>query len=173
MEAVDPRWMDTPTPYGPLPLAWGAVAATLTQDPWLLVIAHRGLGLLGLALLAYAVPRLASRARLDPAYASVLVLPSPLMLTHGVAGVHNDLVMVGLMSAALVVACEGAWFPAAALGGAAAAVKLPGGLVCVGIALVALPPGWVPAGFTPSGSPGRSGPRSHCRPSWARGCPCC
>lgn len=139
VEAVDPRWMGTLTPYGPVPLAWGAAAATLTQDPWLLVIAHRVLSLVGLALLAYAVPRLAARARIDPAYASALVLPSPLMLTHGIAGLHNDLVMVGLMAAALVVAIEGTWFPAAVLGGAAAAVKLPGGLVCVGIALASLP----------------------------------
>lgn len=139
VEAVDPRWMDTPTPYGPVPLAWGAAAATLTQDPWLLVIAHRVLALAGLALLGYAVPRLAARAGIDPAYASVLVLPSPLMLAHGVAGLHNDLVMVGLMAAALVVAIERTWLPAAVLGGVAAAVKLPGGLVCVGIALVSLP----------------------------------
>ena len=26
VEAVDPRWMTTPTPYGPVPLVWGAVA---------------------------------------------------------------------------------------------------------------------------------------------------
>lgn len=139
VEAVDPRWMDTPTPYGPVPLLWGSLAAMLTDDPWALVIAHRILALLGLALLAYAVPRLASWARRDAALASALVLPSPLMLAHGVAGLHNDLLMVGLMALAMVVAIERSWVIGAVLGGVAAAVKAPGGLVCIGVVLVSLP----------------------------------
>ncbi len=139
VEAVDPRWMDTLTPYGPVPLVWGALAARVTSDPWLLVVAYRGLAVVGLALLAYAVPRLASWSGRDPALASALVLPSPLMFAHGVAGVHNDVVMVGLMALALVVAVERSWVVGAVLGGAAAAVKLPAGLVCIGVALVSLP----------------------------------
>ncbi|MDN4174467.1 polyprenol phosphomannose-dependent alpha 1,6 mannosyltransferase MptB [Nocardioides sp. SOB77] len=139
VEAVDPMWLDTPTPYGPLPLAWGALAAGLTREPWDLVVAHRLLALVGLALLAWAVPRLAAAAGRDPVYAAALVLPSPLVLAHGVAGLHNDLLMVGLMAVALAVALEERWVLGAALGGAAAAVKLPGGLVCVAVVLVSLP----------------------------------
>jgi hypothetical protein len=139
-QAVDPMWMQAPAPYGPLPLAFGGVAADLTASPWLLVIAHRGLALVGLGLLAWAVPRLAGWAGVDPALASALVLVSPFMLANGVAGLHNDLLMVGLMAAALVVAAE-RWFWGAALAGLAAAVKAPGGLVCLGIVLVSLPAG--------------------------------
>ena len=139
VEAVDPRWMDTPTPYGPVPLVWGALGAMLSDGPWFLVVAHRVLALAGLAMLAYAVPRLASWARRDTALASALVLPSPLMMAHGVAGLHNDLLMVGLMALALVVAIEHSWVAGAVLGGLAAAVKLPGGLVCIGVVLVSLP----------------------------------
>jgi hypothetical protein len=140
-QAVDPMWMQTPAPYGPLPLTFGGVAADLTASPWLLVIAHRGLALVGLVLLAWAVPRLAGWAGADPALASALVLASPFMLANGVAGLHNDLLMVGLMAAALVVAAERGWFWGAALAGLAAAVKAPGGLVCLGIVLVSLPAG--------------------------------
>jgi hypothetical protein len=140
-QAVDSMWMQTPAPYGPLPLAFGGVAADLTASPWLLVIAHRGLALVGLGLLAWAVPRLARWAGADPALASALVLLSPFMLANGVAGLHNDLLMVGLMAAALVVAAERGWFWGAALAGLAAAVKAPGGLVCLGIVLVSLPAG--------------------------------
>jgi alpha-1,6-mannosyltransferase len=61
------------------------------------------------------------------------------MLANGVGGLHNDLLMVGLMAAALVVAAERGWQWAAVLGGTAAAVKLPGGLVCVAVVLVSLP----------------------------------
>ncbi len=139
IEAVDPRWTDTLTPYGPVPLVWGAAAAHLTQEPWPLAIAHRVLALVGVCLLAHAVPRLARWAGRDGALASALVLPSPLLLAHGVAGVHNDVVMVGLMALALVVTVERrSWVAGAVLGGVAAAVKLPAGFVCVGVALVSV-----------------------------------
>ena len=138
VEAVDPMWMDTPAPYGPLPLVWGALAADLTRDPWMLVVAHRLLAIVGLLMLVHAVPRLAAASGRDAAVAAALVLPSPLVLAHGVAGLHNDLLMVGLMALALVVGIERHWALGAALGGAAAAVKLPGGLVCVAVALVSL-----------------------------------
>lgn len=139
VEAVDPRWMATPTPYGPLPLLFGSGAAELLHGPWLLVVAHRSLALVGLLMLAWALPRLAAWTGRDPAVVSALALPSPLLLAHGVAGLHNDLLMVGLAAVALVVAAERGWAAGAVLGGLAAAVKVPGGLVCVGVALVTLP----------------------------------
>jgi len=138
-EAVDPRWMTTATPYGPVPLVLGEVAAGITGNPWVLVVGHRLVALAGLALLAWAVPRLAEWSGVNPALASAVVLGSPLMLANGVGGLHNDLLMVGLMAAALVVAADRGWVAGAAIGGLAAAVKLPGGLVCVGVALVGLP----------------------------------
>lgn len=139
VQAVDPMWMNTVTPYGPLPLAFGDFAAGYTGNPWMLAIAHRGLALVGLVLLAWAVPRLAAWTGVNPALASGLVIASPLMLANGVGGLHNDLLMVGLMATALVVAAERSWVTGAAIGGLAAAVKLPGGLVCIGVALVTLP----------------------------------
>ena len=138
-EAVDPRWMHTPAPYGPVPLIAGDLASGLTVDPWLLVIVHRFVALSGLVLLAWAVPRLAGWCGVNPALSSALALASPLMLANGVGGLHNDLLMVGLMAAALVVSLERGWYYGAVLGGLAAAVKLPGGLVCIAIALLSLP----------------------------------
>jgi hypothetical protein len=124
-----------------VPLFAGGLAANVTGNPWMLVIAHRGVALVGLVLLAWAVPRLAAWSGVNPALASALVLVSPLMIANGVAGLHNDLLMVGLMAAALVVAVERGWAWGAVLAGVAAAVKVPGGLVCVGIVLVSLPVG--------------------------------
>lgn len=138
-EAVDPIWLHTRTPYGPLPLMWGSWLAALTDDPWLMVIGYRLLGVLGLVLLAWAVPRLARRGGQDPARASAIVLAGPLTVVHGIGGVHNDLLMAGLMAAALAVAVDGRWASGAALAGAAAAVKVPGGAVAIGVALVSLP----------------------------------
>lgn len=139
IEAVDPMWITTLTPYGPLPLGFGALAAAHTGNPWILVIAHRMLALVGLALLAWAVPRLASWTAVQPALASALALASPLMIANGVAGLHNDLLLAGLLACALVVAAERGWVAGAVLGGLAAAVKAPAGMVCLGVVLVTLP----------------------------------
>lgn len=141
IEAVDPRWMATGTPYGPLPLALGDLASHVTTQPWGLVIAQRLFALVGLVLLAWALPRLAQWTGMNPALASAVVIVSPLMMSTGVGGLHNDLLMVGLMAAALVLGGQRHWVWGALLGGAAAAVKLPGGLVCIGVALASLPVG--------------------------------
>lgn len=141
VQAVDPMWADTPTPYGPLHVWLGELGAGLTGNPWVLVVGHRLIALVGLVMLAWAVPRLARWTGVNPALASALVLLSPLMMANGVGGLHNDLLMVGLMSVALVVGVERHWAWGAAIGALAAAVKLPGGLVCIGIALATVPVG--------------------------------
>lgn len=141
LEAVDVRWMNSPAPYGPIPLMWGGFAAQATSDPWLLVLAHRGFSLVGLALLAWSVPRLARHLGRDPGLAAWLVLPGPFMLAHGIGGLHNDVVMVGLMAVALVVTVEHSSVYGAMVGGLAAATKIPGGFVCVGVVLVSLAAG--------------------------------
>jgi hypothetical protein len=138
---VSPRWLHTVSPYGPLPLLWGDLVGRLTANPWVLLYAYRGLALIGLALLAWAVPRLARRAGRDPAAASWLVLTSPFMIAIGVGGLHVDLLMAGLMLTALAVTSRQHWVLGAVLAGAAAAVKVPGGLVAVGVVLLSLAAG--------------------------------
>jgi alpha-1,6-mannosyltransferase len=140
VQAVDPMWMHTATPYGPLPLWFGETMAVHTGNPWVLVIGHRVVALVGLVLLAWAMPRLAAWSQVNPALATAVVVASPLMLANGVGGLHNDLLMAGLMAAALVVAAEYGWAAGAVLGACAAAVKVPGGLVCIGVALISLAP---------------------------------
>lgn len=144
VEAVDPRWLTTPAPYGPLPLLGGAWAARVLEDPWALVVAHRLLALVGLVLLAWALPHLARWAGLDPTAVSALALPSPLVLAHGVGGLHNDLLLVGLVAAALVATRQQGWIVGALVAGLAAAVKLPGTLAVIGVVLMSLPAtaGW-------------------------------
>lgn len=138
-DAVDPVWQTTPAPYGPLTLQLGAVAADVTRDPYLLVLAHRGVALVGIALLAWSLPRLAAWSGTDGVRASALVLPSPILLAHGVAGLHNDVLVAGLVATALVAARERGWVTGAVLVGAATAVKVPGLLGGVGVVLVTLP----------------------------------
>lgn len=137
---VSPRWLNTPSPYGPLALGWGGAASRFTADPWLLLIAYRVFALVGLALLAWAAPRLARRSGRHPGVASWLVVASPFVLAHGVGGLHNDLVVAGLGAAALACTSRERWVWGAVLAGAAASVKVPGGLVAVGVVLLSLAP---------------------------------
>ena len=139
--SVDPRWQDTPAPYGPLPLMYGALLAHVTADPLLLALGHRLAAVAGLVLVAWALPRLGRLTGAFPAPAAAVTLASPLMLAVGVAGLHNDLLMIGLATAGLAVGVERHWVAGAALVGVAAGVKAPAVLVGLGVALLTLPPG--------------------------------
>lgn len=138
---VDPHWRHTPSPYGVLPLEWGAAWARLTASPWLLLYAYRLLAVLGLVLLAWAVPRLAARVGRDPGHASALVVASPFVLVQGIGGLHNDLLMAALMLTALVATRRDRWVVGAVLVGVAASVKVTGGFAAVGVVLLSLPVG--------------------------------
>ncbi|WP_297625942.1 polyprenol phosphomannose-dependent alpha 1,6 mannosyltransferase MptB [Nocardia sp.] len=91
-------WRDTPAPYGPLFLWIGRGIAEITGDNIVLgVWAHRLLELGGMALIVWALPRLARRCGVAPVSALWLGAANPLVLFHLVAGVHNDTLMLGLM----------------------------------------------------------------------------
>ena len=137
---VDPVWRSTTSPYGPLPLLWGALFSRATADPWMLLFANRLLEYVGLVLLAAAVPILARRSGRDPARASALAIASPVVVAHGIGGLHNDLLLVGLMAMALAVTRPRHWWWGAVIAGLAAAVKLPGGVVAIGVVLISLVP---------------------------------
>ncbi|RDI67232.1 polyprenol phosphomannose-dependent alpha 1,6 mannosyltransferase MptB [Nocardia pseudobrasiliensis] len=91
-------WRATPAPYEPLFLWIGRGIAELTGDDILLgVWAHRLLELGGLALIVWALPRLARRCGVSPVAALWLGAANPLVLFHLIAGVHNETLMLGLM----------------------------------------------------------------------------
>ena len=138
---VSAMWRDTTSPYGPLPIMWGATFSRLTADPWTLLVANRLLAYVGLALLAVAVPVLARRTGRDPARATALAVASPLVVAHGIGGLHNDLILAGLVTAALAVTTRNRWWWGAALAGLALAVKLPGLGIAIGVTLLSLVPG--------------------------------
>lgn len=91
-------WRETPAPYGPLFLWIGRGIAAITGDNILLgVWSHRLLELGGMALIVWALPRMARRCGVAPVSALWLGAANPLVLFHLVAGVHNDTLMLGLM----------------------------------------------------------------------------
>jgi len=76
-------WRPTPAPYGPLFLWLGKWITALTgNDVVLGIFAHRLLALCGLALIVWALPRLAKRLDLDPRSALWLGVANPLVLFH-------------------------------------------------------------------------------------------
>ncbi|MBL1097599.1 polyprenol phosphomannose-dependent alpha 1,6 mannosyltransferase MptB [Streptomyces coffeae] len=132
---VAPMWQHTPTPYGPVSLAFEtAVAHASRAEPSLGILGLRLVALLGVALMVLALPVLARRCGTDPAGALWLGALNPLLLLHLVGGAHNDAVMLGLLGAGLV-AATGRW-PAcgAVLVTLAALVKAPAALGLLAVA---------------------------------------
>ncbi|GAA3540297.1 polyprenol phosphomannose-dependent alpha 1,6 mannosyltransferase MptB [Amycolatopsis ultiminotia] len=143
---VSGYWQNTPSPYGPL---FGVVERVIAQasaeNPVAGVALHRLVEVLGLLLIAWAVPRLAVRAGASPRIALWLGVLNPLVLWHLVAGAHNDSLMLGLMLAGTAVAFDALgerirWWPfvlGSVLIALGAELKLPAlvALAAVGTAL--------------------------------------
>ncbi|MCU1589820.1 MAG: hypothetical protein JWP11_1076 [Frankiales bacterium] len=117
---VDDVWAHARSPYGPVFLR---VASWLVPGQHVIaaVLLLRLLAVVGLALLAWALLRLAA----EPSRALWLGVANPLVLLHGVGGAHNDTLMAGLLAAGLAVAASGGLAAGAALVTVAALVKLP------------------------------------------------
>ncbi|GGM61592.1 hypothetical protein GCM10012275_35730 [Longimycelium tulufanense] len=141
-------WQNTVAPYGPLfVLAAKGVVAVTGENPVTGVIAMRLVMLVGLGLACWAVPGLARHLGGRASTALWLAVANPLILVHLVGGAHNDLLMVGLMAAGVLLALERRHAAGFAVVTLAAAVKAT--------AAVALPfLVWVWAARL-SGSPGR------------------
>ncbi|MFJ6666747.1 polyprenol phosphomannose-dependent alpha 1,6 mannosyltransferase MptB [Streptomyces sp. NPDC091383] len=127
-DQVAPLWQHTGAPYGPAFLGLAAVLSGLTRGGLPAgLIGMRLLALLGVALMASALPRLARHSGADPAAALWLGALNPLVPLHLVAGAHNDALMLGLLGLGLVAARRGP-VPGAVLVTLAALVKAPAAL---------------------------------------------
>ena len=127
-------WRDTPAPYGPLFLMVGRGITALTgNDVVFGVLAHRALALCGVALILWALPKLARRCGVEPGLALWLGVANPLVLFHLISGIHNEALMIGLLLAGLHLALGDPeepvpwprWVAGAALITLGASVKLP------------------------------------------------
>lgn len=125
-DEVAPVWRDTAAPYGPVFLGVASVLARASRGELPAgLFGMRLVALLGVALMAAVLPRLARHSGADPAAALWLGALNPLVLLHLVAGAHNDAVMLGLLGLGLVAAL-GRWpILGAVLVTLAALVKAP------------------------------------------------
>jgi alpha-1,6-mannosyltransferase len=93
-------WRDTPAPYGPLFITVGRAVTFLSGNHVVTgVYLQRLLELIGIALIVWAVPRLAQRCGVPKVSALWLGVANPLVLWHLVIGSHNEALMIGLMLA--------------------------------------------------------------------------
>ncbi|HEY4023915.1 MAG TPA: polyprenol phosphomannose-dependent alpha 1,6 mannosyltransferase MptB, partial [Pseudonocardiaceae bacterium] len=105
---VDSIWRDTPAPYGPLFLYIGRGLNAISGNHVVTgVYLQRALELIGIALIVWAVPRLAKRFGVQPVGALWLGVANPLLIWHLLIGVHNEALMIGLMLAGFEIALIG------------------------------------------------------------------
>lgn len=107
LQTVSPAWRSTVAPYGPLFLSvGGTMMGGLGTHLVAAATSFRLLDLVGIGLIAYCLPRLATRLGADPRWALWLGLLSPIVLLELVAAGHNDAIMIGLLAAGVTLAVE-------------------------------------------------------------------
>ncbi len=137
LHAVSPFWQKTTAPYGPLFLWIVGLFMSATGGKLVLsTILVRLLEILGVAILAFSLPRLARRMGGEPRRAVWLMVLSPLVLFELVVPAHNDALMVGLMVLGVLVALERSPALGIAICAAGATVKVPAAAGAVFIAVV-------------------------------------
>jgi alpha-1,6-mannosyltransferase len=129
LDNVSPIWTITTAPYGPVFIL---VAKLVTMVVGNHVIAGTMLLRLcmlpGLALLIWAAPRLAHHLGTNGATALWICVLNPLVLIHLMGGVHNEMLMVGLMTAGIALTFQGRHVLGVTLITVAIAVKATAGI---------------------------------------------
>jgi alpha-1,6-mannosyltransferase len=129
LDNVSPIWTTTTAPYGP---AFILVAKFVTKLVHNDVVAGTMLLRLcmlpGLALLIWAAPRVARHVGASGAAALWICVLNPLVIIHLMGGVHNEMLMVGLMMAAIALTFGRHHIAGVSLIAVAVAVKATAGL---------------------------------------------
>ena len=123
---VDPLWVNTPAPYGPLFMQVDGILTSFSlhhELPDLIFLRLLAIG--GLGLMALGVASLARSYGRDPAYVLTLAILNPVTVLHLVGGAHNDAIMLGLLVTGLAVARRGRPVAGLVLCALAAAIKVP------------------------------------------------
>lgn len=121
---VSQDWRNTTTPYGPLHLWIGKIVTTVVGDNVTVgIIIYKLLSLSGFVLIAWTVPRIARKLGADPAVALWIGVANPVIILHLIGGMHNESLMVGLVSLGLLAALHQRFHAALLLVGTAVAMK--------------------------------------------------
>jgi alpha-1,6-mannosyltransferase len=124
LDDVSPIWSATTAPYGPAFILIAKLVTILVGDNVVVgTMVLRLCMLPGLALLIWAAPRVARRVGGTAPAALFLAVLNPLVIIHLMGGVHNEMLMVGLMIAGIAVTLERHHLAGITLVALAAAVK--------------------------------------------------
>lgn len=137
---VDPAWLTTPAPYGPLGLQIQHLVVSLSgNDPYAAAVAMRVPALAALVVMVVLLPRLARTFGKDPRFALWLGVLNPLTVLHLLGGAHNDAVMIALVVVAVWLATKRRLVLASLAVALAAAVKQPALVAVVAVGLLSAP----------------------------------
>ncbi len=132
---VDPLWMNTPAPYGPLFLMIAGWFTSITgYNALMTVVLLRLLSVVGVGMIAYCIPKLAQSYGRDPGPAFTLAVLNPLVLLALIGGAHNDAIMAGFLVAGITAAKRHHPIAGIVLCTLAAAIKIPAALGIVYVA---------------------------------------
>ncbi len=130
-------WRYTTAMYPPLSLEmFHGLVVLAGNNPYYSAMAMRIPALLGVALIAYFLPRLAIRMGADVQLTAWFSTVNPLLIIDFVGGAHNDALMMGLVVLALWLATERRFWWAAITVGVAACIKQPAILAFYPVALI-------------------------------------
>lgn len=139
---ADPLWRVHPAPYGALFFDLARANAYLMGDHVTATLeGFRLIALIGLGLMAIAVPVLARAYRQLATLAVALTVLNPLVLLYLIGGMHNDALMLGLLMAGIALAVRKHPVLGILLCAFAASVKIPAALGIVFIAWTWAGPG--------------------------------
>lgn len=129
---VDPKWLELPSPYGPVSLDLSAFFVKISGGrPWVAAECWRVTAVIGLILCGWGVARIVSARGGNAATAVVAAVANPAMLIMLVGGIHNDALMLGVTVSGMALALSGRRFWGLALCALGVAVK-PNALLIVG-----------------------------------------
>lgn len=121
---VSHDWRNTTTPYGPLHLWIGEGITTAVGDNVAAgIIAYKVISVIGFIAIAFAIERIARRLGGDPALALWLGVANPVMVFHMIGGMHNESIMVGLVSVGLLLCLNRRFIAGVALIAVAVSLK--------------------------------------------------
>lgn len=102
---VSHDWRNTTTPYGPLHLWIGEIITRIVDDNVTAgVFLYKLVSIIGFMLIAWTVPKIALQLGADPRWALWIGVMNPVMVFHLIGGMHNESLMVGLVSAGVYAA---------------------------------------------------------------------
>ena len=138
---VDPLWLWTPAPYGPLALQIQRVVVDLMgNNPYAAAVGMRLPAIAALVVIVVLLPRVATALGRNARFALWLGVLNPLTVLHLLGGAHNDVIMIAFVVAALWLATQHRLVWAALLVALAASVKQPAIVAVIAVGVLAAPP---------------------------------